>query len=159
MIQKIITLGAKIMTSYIPDDIVQELNDYVDETIKNEELTKSLDHGKRLAGDITQEIELPNSFLEKSKWPEYLGDRTAEYIRDGLVFKKFLWEIFGVPNRSECKFHAANYWKQLNGCIALGDNHIDINKDGDPDVTNSRNTMYEFDNVLKGQDELELQIL
>ena len=54
MIQKIITLGAKIMTSYIPDDIVQELNDYVDETIKNEELTKSLDHGKRLAGDITQ---------------------------------------------------------------------------------------------------------
>ena len=65
MIQKIITLGAKIMTSYIPDDIVQELNDYVDETIKNEELTKSLDHGKRLAGDITQEIELPNSFLEK----------------------------------------------------------------------------------------------
>ena len=74
-------------------------------------------------------------------------------------FKKYLWEIYGVPNRSECKFHAANYWKQLNGCIALGDNHIDINKDGDPDVTNSRNTMYEFDNVLKGQDELELQIL
>ena len=87
MIQKIITLGAKIMTSYIPDDIVQELNDYVDETIKNEELTKSLDHGKRLAGDITQEIELPNSFLEKSKWPEYLGDRTAEYIRDGMGAK------------------------------------------------------------------------
>jgi hypothetical protein len=50
-------------------------------------LLKELDHGSKLAGDITQEIELPTEFLEKSKWPEYIGDRTAEYIRDGMGAK------------------------------------------------------------------------
>ena len=87
MIQRILTLGAKIMTSYIPDEIVNELNNYVDEIIKNKELSKQLDHGSKLAGDITQEIELPTDFLQKSKWPEYIGDRTAEYIRDGMGAK------------------------------------------------------------------------
>jgi|TARA_R100001129_G_scaffold171569_1_gene141805 hypothetical protein len=87
MIQKILTLGAKVMTSYIPDNIIKELNDYVDEVILNKNLLKELDHGSKLAGDITQEIELPTEFLEKSKWPEYIGDRTAEYIRDGMGAK------------------------------------------------------------------------
>jgi len=87
MIQKILTLGAKVMTSYIPDNIIKELNDYVDEVISNKNLSKKLDHGSKLAGDITQEIELPTEFLEKSKWPEYIGDRTAEYIRDGMGAK------------------------------------------------------------------------
>jgi hypothetical protein len=87
MIQKILTLGAKVMTSYIPDNIIKELNYYVDEVILNKNLLKKLDHGSKLAGDITQEIELPTEFLEKSKWPEYIGDRTAEYIRDGMGAK------------------------------------------------------------------------
>lgn len=65
-------------------------------------------------------------------------------------FRKDLWELYGVPNRSECKFHAANYWKQLNGCIALGNKHIDINGDGDPDVTSSRVTMNRFHEVMFG---------
>ena len=27
-------------------------------------------------------------------------------------FRKDLWELYDVPGRSECKFHAANYWEQ-----------------------------------------------
>lgn len=64
-------------------------------------------------------------------------------------FNTMLWEIKGVPNRSECKFHAANYWFQLNGCIALGQKIKDINKDGYNDVTSSRNTMKAFHTALK----------
>lgn len=76
-------------------------------------------------------------------------------------FKKNLWEIYGVPNRRECKFHAANYWSQLNGCIALGTAHTDINKDGDLDVTSSRNTMTTFHDVLSAHtsDELKLVVI
>lgn len=66
------------------------------------------------------------------------------------TFKKDLWELYGVPNRSECKFHAANYWRQLNGCIALGNKHIDIDGDGDPDVTSSRKTMKKFHEAMLG---------
>lgn len=64
-------------------------------------------------------------------------------------FEKNLWEIKGVPNRSECKFHAANYWHQLNGCIALGRRPADINNDGYMDVTSSTKTMKDFHKALR----------
>lgn len=73
-------------------------------------------------------------------------------------FKKDLWELYGVPNRSECKFHAANYWRQLNGCISLGRKHKDIDGDGDPDVTSSRNVMKEFHSLLSGQSQSTVKI-
>ena len=63
-------------------------------------------------------------------------------------FRKELWELYGVPNRSECKFHAANYWKQLNGCIALGNKHKYIDSDKDLDVTSSRDTMKLFHKAM-----------
>lgn len=65
-------------------------------------------------------------------------------------FRKKLWELYGVPNRSECKFHSANYWRQLNGCIALGVKHKDIDGDGDPDITSSRDTMKKFHKAMSG---------
>lgn len=74
-------------------------------------------------------------------------------------FKQNLYEIKGVPNRSECKFHAANYWYQLNGCIALGDALADINKDGYNDVTNSKNTLKRFHKALEGAKEIKLLIV
>ena len=65
-------------------------------------------------------------------------------------FKTDLYEIYGVSNRSECKFHAANFAKQLNGCIALGKNRVDINGDGFKDVTSSKDTMKRFHNAMDG---------
>jgi len=66
-------------------------------------------------------------------------------------FGRDLWELYGVPNRSECKFHSANYWRQLNGCIALGNKHKDIDGDGDVDVTSSRVAMKLLHTALQGQ--------
>jgi len=74
-------------------------------------------------------------------------------------FDTDLWEIYGVPNgRSECKFHSANYWYQLNGCIALGRESADINRDGYSDITSSKSTMTAFHNALKGDTEAILII-
>ena len=63
-------------------------------------------------------------------------------------FKTDLWEIKNVPARSECKFHSANYWYQLNGCIALGRSTADINKDGYLDITSSKSTMKAFHKAM-----------
>ena len=71
-------------------------------------------------------------------------------------FNRDLWEIKGVPNRSECKFHSANYWHDLNGCIALGTKYLDIDNDGFRDVLNSNNTMKKFHKVLEGLKEIQL---
>lgn len=73
-------------------------------------------------------------------------------------FERDLWELKDVPNRSECKFHSANYFKQLNGCIALGDSFKDIDGDGYKDVTNSVETMRKFHNVLNFLKEIQLII-
>lgn len=73
-------------------------------------------------------------------------------------FKTNLWEIKGVPNRSECKFHSANYWYQLNGCISLGLRYAKINSDNYRDVTNSKNTMKAFHTSLGKHTEAILRI-
>ena len=73
-------------------------------------------------------------------------------------FERDLWELKDVPNRSECKFHSANYFKQLNGCIALGDSIKDIDGDGYKDITNSVETMRKFHNVLNFLKEIQLII-
>jgi len=65
-------------------------------------------------------------------------------------FRKKLWEIYGVPGRSETKFHVANYWHQLNGCIALGNNRRYIDGDAVLDVTSSRDTMKAFHEAMDG---------
>jgi len=73
-------------------------------------------------------------------------------------FNRELWELKGVPGRSECKFHAANYWHQLRGCISLGSRLMDIDKDGFHDVTSSGNTMLSFHLALKGETKAKLII-
>lgn len=35
-------------------------------------------------------------------------------------FKQKLWELIGVPNRTEIKFHAGNNPSDTSGCILLG---------------------------------------
>lgn len=65
-------------------------------------------------------------------------------------FEKSLWELKGVPNRAECKFHSANFWRQLNGCIALGHDFDYIDGDDDLDITHSRDTMAFFHDKMEG---------
>lgn len=73
-------------------------------------------------------------------------------------FDKKLWELKDVPNRSECKFHASNYWNQLNGCISLGDTAENIGRDFRLDVTNSGNTMNIFHRLLKNEEQIKVII-
>lgn len=73
-------------------------------------------------------------------------------------FKQKLWEVKGVEGRSECKFHSANFWKDLNGCLAPGRRPRDIDNDGYIDVTSSKDTLKDFHDVLKGHDKAVLII-
>ena len=68
-------------------------------------------------------------------------------------FKKYLWEIYGVEGRRECKFHIANYWYQLNGCIGLGRHEKYIDSDNVLDVAYSGDTMKKFHSALKAETE------
>ena len=74
-------------------------------------------------------------------------------------FQTELWEIKNVPNRSECKFHSANYWNQLNGCVSLGLDQADINGDGLLDNTSSRKAMAKFHEVMSKFSSAELRVI
>ena len=56
--------------------------------------------------------------------------------------------ILNVPNRSGIAIHKANFYTQLRGCIAVGDNQVDMNKDGQKDVTNSGATFKKLMEIL-----------
>lgn len=51
------------------------------------------------------------------------------------------FHITDVPNRSLILIHHANYHYELLGCVAVGSDFKDINKDGYLDVINSKTTM------------------
>ena len=60
-----------------------------------------------------------------------------------------VWELKDVPNRSECKIHAANLWDQINGCIAPGTYLGKLNDDGYYDALSSGDALKRFNDSLK----------
>lgn len=51
------------------------------------------------------------------------------------------FEVTKVLNRKYILIHPANYYTDLKGCIGVGADFYDINKDGEMDITSSRDTM------------------
>ena len=54
------------------------------------------------------------------------------------------FHILDVPNRSYILIHCANFYTQLRGCVAVGDDLSYINVDNEIDVVNSTKTLKEL---------------
>lgn len=74
-------------------------------------------------------------------------------------FKQMLWEIYGVDGRSECKFHVSNFYKQLNGCVALGLRTLDLDGDLQNDLTRSKDALAEFHNALRPMEGKQVKLI
>jgi hypothetical protein len=73
-------------------------------------------------------------------------------------FNRNLWELKNVPGRSEIKFHVANFARNLNGCIGVGDLHTDLDQNGTRDLRNSANTLQKIHQLTQGQTKATLWI-
>lgn len=51
------------------------------------------------------------------------------------------FHILNVPGRDLILIHQANYARELQGCISVGETRKDIDRDGKDDVTSSVDTM------------------
>jgi hypothetical protein len=51
------------------------------------------------------------------------------------------YQVENVNMRDYILIHPANYYKQLRGCIAVGHDFYDINKDNHKDITYSKRTL------------------
>ena len=76
--------GPVICKVTIPEEIINNLNNYVDQIINNEKKSKILDHGKNLAGNVQQEFALEEEFVKKSKWGNFLSACTKTWIKQTL---------------------------------------------------------------------------
>ena len=113
-------------------------------------INRLLDTGKSTLGKLTIHDELKECFSCKTlelSWKN--NKRSVSCIPRGeyLVTARFSAKhgehflINEVEGREYVLIHSANYHYQLRGCIAVGKTYADIDKDGEIDITSSRDTM------------------
>ena len=83
--------GPSILKVNIPDEIVSDMNKYVDNLILNQDKITNLDHGKYLEGNVHREFRLDVEFMKKIKWPEFLASSCQKWLLEGhnISIKKF----------------------------------------------------------------------
>ncbi len=86
-----------------------------------------------------------------------IGDYICKWTRSNRLSEKtghdyFTYEVLNVPNRSGIRIHAASFFHDLKGCISIGKEGIDIDKDGEQDLQSSRDTLAEFETKMNHED-------
>ena len=101
-------------------------------------------------------IELPWKNNQKSISCFHKGEYECEKVGPtASIPYPHIW-IKNVEGREGIKIHRANFVRQLRGCIGVGDKHIDIDKDGEKDVTNSTKTLDKLMAILPNKFKLEV---
>ena len=106
------------------------------------------------------------SYWHSLELPWRENKRRISCIPEGIYkAKKHLSPKFGdslwlqdVPNRSEILIHKGNFHFDILGCIIIGNDLADINKDGIIDVTDSRNAIKELMSYLTDVDGIMIEI-
>ena len=72
--------GPSIAKVKIPEEIIKEMNLFVDKTIEDKEKLKKLNEGPNLAGNVFQEFIMDEDFMRKIKWGEFLGSVCNDWV-------------------------------------------------------------------------------
>jgi hypothetical protein len=67
------------------------------------------------------------------------------------------WHVLDVEGRTLILIHFGNYFNETLGCILVGKDLKDLNKDGLEDVTDSLTTMNKLRSILPDEFELEIK--
>ena len=81
VIKVIRPFGPSIARVKMPDMLVDNLNNYIDKIITDKNKSKVLDHGQRLAGNVTQELKLENDFISSSGFHKFLASSVTSWIK------------------------------------------------------------------------------
>ena len=83
-LQLITPFGPSIAKVKIPEKIIKTINDHVDEVRASEKMSKKVDAGKTLIGNVTQEILLNSEIIKESGWLAFLAEATQAWIKEVL---------------------------------------------------------------------------
>ena len=81
LIKVIRPFGPSIARVKMPNDLVQNLNNYIDKIILDEIKSKDLNHGKKLAGHVTQEFKLENDLIVSSGFQKFLASSVSGWMK------------------------------------------------------------------------------
>ena len=81
VIKVIRPFGPSIARVKMPDILVENLNNYIDEIIADKNKSKQLDHGNKLAGNVSQELKLENNFITTSGFQKFLASSVSTWIK------------------------------------------------------------------------------
>tara|TARA_Y100000591_G_C21690062_1_gene622638 strand:+ start:231 stop:878 length:648 start_codon:yes stop_codon:yes gene_type:complete len=73
--------GPSIARIKMPDTLVENLNSYIDEIISNKNKIEQLNHGHKLAGNVTQELKLENDLITSSGFQKFLASSVSSWIK------------------------------------------------------------------------------
>ena len=84
-------LGPAVLRVKIPNKIIEKLNEYIDNTVKNKSKVEKLNYGEKLVGDVTQEFLLEIEFVKSSGWLDFLANCSKIYteLNEGKKITKF----------------------------------------------------------------------
>ena len=71
--------GPSIGVTNLPASLIEKINNFIDDVVKSEEKSKELDMGKNLAGEVTQEISLPDEIIKDDLY-NFLNKAVKIYI-------------------------------------------------------------------------------
>jgi len=106
-------------------------------------------------GEVVYILELP--WLDNQK--EISCIPKGSYIVEKTYspkYKKKMWEVLNVPNRSGIRIHTANYTSQIQGCLVPGLSLEDIDGDGIMDIKSSRKAMTLMNDTLPDKFKLDI---
>ena len=76
--------GPSIVKAKMPTEVMNSLNKYIDTTIKDEEKSKELDYGHKLAGNVNQEFRISPEHAKTSGWLNFLGNVAQGYVKQSI---------------------------------------------------------------------------
>ena len=68
----------------MPNKMIEEINEYVDKVIQDENKMKDLNEGDKLIGKVQQEFLMEVEFMKKIKWAEFLASNISSWAKEDL---------------------------------------------------------------------------
>ena len=85
--------GPSIVKIKMPNEMINEMNKYVDTIIQDKEKSQKLNYGKQLIGKVQQEFLMEIDFMKKIKWAEFLGSNVHRWVSTETEIKIEKFEL------------------------------------------------------------------
>ena len=103
--------GPSIGKTFIPEELVDKINKYVDDLVKNDIKAKEQDVGANLAGNVKQEFDLDSKFANECGWLQFLSKECAYWIKESTGQKMTKFTLIGtwIVRQFENEYNPLHY--------------------------------------------------